>query len=68
MALRKIASTEQGKYKAVTYRDAEWQEYRVKFYFDGVHQSAADYHTDDKQDALDTGANWVIKNNAENFE
>lgn len=36
------------------YRDAEWQEYRVKLIKHGVHQAGSDYHSDDKQDALDT--------------
>lgn len=43
-----------GVLMAKVYRDAEWNEYRVKFYRDGRHQSNADMHTDDKQDAIDT--------------
>lgn len=39
---------------AKIYRDTEWQEYRVKFYREGQHLQNADYHTDDKQDAIDT--------------
>lgn len=39
---------------AKVYRDSEWNEYRVRFYQDGHVQPAQDYHTDDKQDALDT--------------
>jgi hypothetical protein len=56
MALRKIESisnTKNGK-SATVYRDAEFQEYRVKFYQDGKHLEAADYHTDDKADAQST--------------
>lgn len=37
-----------------TYRDTDWGEYRVKTYVQGQHQIDADYHTEDKQDALDT--------------
>lgn len=44
---------------AKVYRDAEWNEYRVKFFTNGFHQSRADYHTDDKQDAIDT-AKYMI--------
>lgn len=33
---------------------SELQEFRVKFYKQGVHQVGADYHTDDRQDALAT--------------
>ena len=36
---------------AKVYRDAEWREYRVKFFRDGEYQEDADYHTDDKSDA-----------------
>jgi hypothetical protein len=39
---------------AKVYKDTDWQEYRVKFYIQGQHQENADYHTDDKQDAIDT--------------
>jgi hypothetical protein len=39
---------------AKVYRDTEWQEYRVKFYRGTIHQVNADYHTEDKQDAIDT--------------
>ncbi len=39
---------------AKIYRDTEWGEYRVKFYRAGQHQQDADYHTEDKQDAIDT--------------
>ena len=42
-------------YTAKVYRDVEWNEYRVKFYdTDGQHFVNADYHTDDKQEALDS--------------
>lgn len=39
---------------AKIYRDSDWQEYRVKFYRAGQHLTNADYHTEDKQDAIDT--------------
>jgi hypothetical protein len=53
MSLRKIESitnTKNGK-SATVYRDAEFQEYRVRFYQDGKHLTEADYHTDSKSDA-----------------
>jgi hypothetical protein len=37
---------------AKVYRDAEWNEYRVRFYFDGLLNEDADYFTSDKQDAI----------------
>lgn len=37
------------------YRNAEWNEYVVRFYnHKGVHMDASDYHTDDKDDAIGT--------------
>lgn len=39
---------------AKVYHDTEWSEYRVKFYLNGIWQVNADYHTEDRQDALDT--------------
>jgi hypothetical protein len=44
-----------------TYRDTDWSEYRVKTYIQGQHQQDADYHTDDKQDALDTARAIVAR-------
>lgn len=43
------------------YRDADWEEFVVQFFKKGVHQSKADYHTDDKGDAQDT-AKYFLKN------
>lgn len=40
---------------AKVYRDAPWEEYRVKFYdSSGKHMDASDYHTSDKLDAFNT--------------
>lgn len=61
MALRRIetiSNTKAGR-EARVYRDAEWQEFRVKFFQDGTHQVNADYHTDDKGDAQHTARSWV---------
>ena len=47
---------------AKVYRDVEWNEYRVKFHVaDTGYLTEADYHTDDKQDALDTADTWTAK-------
>jgi hypothetical protein len=48
--------------EARVYRDVENNEYRVKFYVNGVHQKDADYFTDDKQDAFNTADAWVVSN------
>lgn len=58
MALRKIGRVAGTAHSCVlVYRDAEWDEYRVRVL--GANASA-DYHTDDKQDAFDTAC--VIAN------
>lgn len=49
-----------------TYRDTDWNEYRVKTYIQGQHQQDADYHTDDKQDAIDTAHAIVARYTASN--
>lgn len=42
-------------HSAKVYKDPEWGEHRVKFYApDGAYQSKADYHTDDRHDAIGT--------------
>lgn len=59
--MRKVGSffnTATGK-TANVYRDSEWQEYRVKFYRNGVYQKDADYHCDDRLDADQTAVYWV---------
>lgn len=68
MALRLIARSTQVQvhgyiHQARVYRDAEWNEYRVRIYLNGQLNAAADYHTSDKQDAHDTmqayETNWL---------
>ena len=39
---------------AKIYRDNEWDEWRVKFYLDGIHQTLCDHHTDCVDDAKNT--------------
>lgn len=46
---------------AKVYFHADWEEYTVRFYINGVHQRKADYHADDKQDAIDTADYWTHK-------
>lgn len=53
LRLVKAHSSADGKKQAKVYRDHEWDEYRVKHYKDGKHLTKADYHTDDKHEALD---------------
>lgn len=53
--LRKIASFTHGYSSTKVYRDVEFNEYRVRLFVGGVLRQAADYHTDDKNDAIATG-------------
>lgn len=59
MAKRKIATIENSGRVAKIYRDAEFNEYSVRFVIDGVEQKDADYFTSDKQDAIDTANAWA---------
>jgi hypothetical protein len=65
MSLRKIATYESHGLRAVVFRDAEWNEYRVKTYYtesgEWVTQERCDYHTDDKDDAISTALHIVQK-------
>jgi hypothetical protein len=45
--------------KIAIYRNAEYNEWVVRFYVNGVHQADADYHSGDSVDAYDTANNWV---------
>jgi hypothetical protein len=36
------------------FKDTEWDEYSVRLFKNGIEQVLASYHTDSKQDALDT--------------
>ena len=64
MALRLIETVaEQGTLTAKVYYDSDWQEYQAKVR-DGKNVLGT-YHTDDKQDALDSGVEMfkeAIKN------
>ena len=54
--LRKIGEFQltNGNYTKV-YRNAEWNEYVVKFYnHQCIYMDGSDYHTSDRQDAFDT--------------
>lgn len=57
--LRLLHTVGNGRRTAKVYKDAEWGEYRVKHYTDGEHHKEADAHTDHKEDAMGTAANWV---------
>lgn len=48
------ATFERGNHVAKVYRDTEWNEWRVRFWYCKVYLNEADYHTDDREDAMDT--------------
>lgn len=59
-ALRKVRafSNADGSRRAVVFRDAEWGEFRVSFAKNGSEKPRADYHTDDRTDALGTAEHF----------
>jgi hypothetical protein len=63
--MRKIANTINTAtgHETRVYKDVEWNEYRIKHYVNGQHLVEADYHTDDKEEALHHGAVWPFKPN-----
>jgi len=44
-------SDDSGLLVAKLYRDSDWQEWRVKFFKDGVYLEGNDYHSSDASDA-----------------
>lgn len=57
--LKLIHTDSKGNRSAKVYRDHEYNEYRVKHFTDGKHHKKADYHTDDKLDAMSTADHWL---------
>lgn len=52
-------SAENGRVVCRVTFDAKWQEYRARLTVDGCTNEAADYFTDDADDATDTAAAMV---------
>lgn len=61
ISLRKVSEAGDAILGSVIYKDKDYSEYRVIFIRDGAHQVKADYHTTDKQDAIDTAAAFLTK-------
>jgi hypothetical protein len=57
--LRKVSEHEHRGRKAVVYRNAEHDEYQVKFHHNGTHMKDADSFHSDKEDAQGTARHWV---------
>jgi hypothetical protein len=43
-----------GDFLVKVYKDSEWNEYVCRLFINGEESVDSSYHTDDKQDALDT--------------
>ena len=43
-----------GAHRVYVMRDTHWDEYRAELWLDGVHYEPADYHTEDRRDAIGT--------------
>lgn len=59
LRLIKTHTSTDGKKVAKVYKDNDWNEHRVKHFVDGKHETEADYHTDDVEDAHDTAKAWL---------
>lgn len=66
MAKRLIQETNLNGVKVRVMKDSEWNEYVVTVSIGGVKQDDSSYHTDDKQDAIDT-ASLILEQNASLF-
>lgn len=57
--MRLVQTIENGEKVAKVYRNSEWNEYVVRFYIRGVHETTWDFHTDHKVDAVTTAKAWA---------
>jgi hypothetical protein len=70
--MRKVYETQSANKVARVFVDTEWGEYRVQFFVTDTLPTGgngkpillkdADYHTNDKQDAISTANHWVKGN------
>jgi len=61
LRLKKTVTGSNPEKSAKIYKDQDFGEYRVKHYEGGKHNEAADYHTDDMDDAHATASDFVNK-------
>ena len=61
LRLKKTVTGSNPDKSAKIYKDQDFGEYRVKHYEGGKHNEAADYHTDDMNDAHTTASDFVNK-------
>lgn len=62
---RLISKFEKGNRAVKIYKDTEWGEFIVQFYEDGEYNQEADYHTDDKEDAVGTAKHFFLNGGTE---
>ena len=62
--MRKIYENATKNVAVKVFKDTEWGEYIAKLYVNGTEYKPASYHTDDKQDAIDT-ANAMLNREVE---
>lgn len=56
-----VLTFKDGNHRAYVIRDFHWEEFRAELWLDGEHQKAADYHTDDRTDAIITARHMLHK-------
>lgn len=61
-----IQETNMNGIKVRIVKDTEWNEFQVMLSIGGVKQDDSTYHTDDKQDAIDT-AQFIIDKYVKEF-
>jgi hypothetical protein len=67
--MKLIQTLNAGPFTAKVYRDADWDEFRTKFFREGVHMGeACDSFTDDKSDAINTARSEVNRMAAKEAE
>lgn len=59
--LRKVAEFSGDTRTAKVYYDADFGEFTVRFYIFDVHQMHADYHTDDRKDAISSAQHELVR-------
>lgn len=61
MANRKVTEFRQASVKVMVSYNTEYSEYRSRAYVCGIAQEKADYFTDDKDDAIGTAKDMLIR-------
>lgn len=65
---RKVGEFQNGIHKATVHKDSDTGEYKVKFHTNGKHLKDADYFTDEKDDAIGTAKDEIIRMHSRDTE